>query len=323
MRTYVVGLALCAGCSAASASGAPQSGDAGQQGVPESSTGSGDGAGSVDSGGGNDAVAASDAGGVEGGDAALATCTAPIGPNEECRDGLPAPVFMMLPAGFSMDITEVTRSQYAAWLATKPSTANLPAECQGKTTFQPDATCMTNKLVCATGCDAHPQVCVDWCDAQTYCQALGKQLCGARPDALAQGQTVTFSDWANAELDQYEYACSADGKQQYVYADTYDPAACNTGCTGSGCRTIAVASNAKCQGAPLTAAFPGVFDLNGNVAEWDGVCASADPAAQCRVRGGDMRSTATTSTCDYGAGTALVARNAPQPTVGFRCCSSQ
>jgi hypothetical protein len=64
-----------------------------------------------------------------------------------------------------------------------------------------------------------------------------------------------------------------------------------------------------------------VFDLNGNVAEWDGVCASAEPAAQCHVRGGDMQATATTSTCDYGTGVALVARNVAQPTVGFRCCS--
>jgi formylglycine-generating enzyme required for sulfatase activity len=166
-------------------------------------------------------------------------------------------------------------------------------------------------------------VCVDWCDAQAYCQALGKQLCGARPDALAQGLTVSFTDYANAELSQFEYACSADGKQQYVYADVYDPTACNTGCAGTACKTIAVASNAKCQGAQNSVAFPGFFDLNGNVAEWDGVCASADPAAQCHVRGGDMQATATTSTCDYGTGAAVVARNTPHPTVGFRCCSAQ
>ncbi len=272
-------------------------------------------------------VADSGGGGVDGGSGggtdAGPPCTVALGPNEECRNGLPAPVFEMLPSGFSMDTTEVTRSQYAAWLATKPSTASLPAECQGKTTFQPDATCMTSSLVCTANCNAHPQVCVDWCDAQLYCQALGKQLCGARPDALAQGLTVGFTDWANAELDQFEYACSADGKQEYVYSPgTYDPTACNTGCTGAACTTIAVGSRTTCQGEALSSAFPGVFDLNGNVAEWDGVCASADPAAQCHVRGGDMQSNATTGTCDYGTGVAVVTRNTPGPSVGFRCCSS-
>jgi hypothetical protein len=120
----------------------------------------------------------------------------------------------------------------------------------------------------------------------------------------------------------WQYACSADGKQQYVYADVYDATACNTGCPSGACATVAVASKARCQGEPNSAAFPGVFDLDGNVAEWDGVCASADPAAQCHVRGGDMQSSATTSACGYGTGTAVVPRNQPQPTVGFRCCSS-
>jgi formylglycine-generating enzyme required for sulfatase activity len=314
MRALVLTIALAACGSGTSASSANDGGSR-----AETSAGSGDGgAGAQPEAGGTTGDAGS---GDAAGDAP--SCATPLGANEQCTNGLPAPVFQQLPAGFSMDVTEVTRSQYAAWLATKPPTANQVAGCQGNTSFQPDAACLTSNLVCATGCDAHPQVCVDWCDAQAYCRALGKQLCGARPDAIAQGLTVTFADFANAELDQFEYACSADGKQPYVYGNTYDATACNTGCQGTACKTIVVASNAKCQGEPSSAAFPGVFDLDGNVAEWDGVCASSDPAAQCHVRGGDMQSTATTSTCDYGTGTAVVARNEAQPTVGFRCCSAQ
>lgn len=324
----VVGLAACSAATSGTVPGA--STDASTPPGNDGAVAQHDASGVVAADAGADtasnAVDSGDDGGPEMGvDAAVEAsipCTAPLDSNEECRNGLPAPIFEMLPAGWSMDITEITRSQYAAWLATSPSTANQPAECTGKTSYTPDATCMKSSLVCTTDCDAHPQVCVDWCDAQTYCQALGKQLCGARPDAIAQGETVTFADWANAELDQFEYACSADGKQDYVYADTYDATACNTGCTGAACKTVVVASKSTCQGEPLSAAFPGVFDLDGNVAEWDGVCASDDPAAQCHVRGGDMQATATTSTCDYGTGVALVARNAPQPTVGFRCCSS-
>jgi hypothetical protein len=140
------------------------------------------------------------------------------------------------------------------------------------------------------------------------------QLCGARPDALP----VVYTDFTNAEKDQFDYACTADGKTTYVYGNSYDKAACNTGCT-TACKTIPVGSNSKCQGQQNTVEFPGVFDLNGNAAEWDGVCASEDPAAMCHVRGGDMQSTAATSACSYGA---PVARNVAQPTLGFRCCSS-
>lgn len=291
-----------AGAPAATADGATTGAD----GAPAAD---GAGPGSGDSG----------AGGGSAKDAAPLPCSAPPGPNEVCRNGLPTPIAVMLPAQFSMDRTEVTRSEYAAWLATKPATAGQAPECQANTTFTPDAACMASKLVCATGCDAHPQVCVDWCDAAAYCAAVGEHLCGAQ--ALASG-TVVFADYDNAERDEYEYECTADGKQLYVYGNTYDKTACNTGCTGTGCKTIPVASNAKCQGEPGSAAFPGVFDLQGNAAEWDGVCASADPGAQCRVRGGDMQSTATTSACDYGAGAALVARNVAGPTVGFRCCAA-
>ena len=316
-----IGLASLAGCSGSNA-GALAQADAGALSEDASTnTGGDDAAAPIDAGQGAADVDAAPHPGDAGGPAPV-PCVAPLGPNEECRNGLPAPITVQLPAQFSMDMTEVTRAQYSAWLATHPPTTGQGPECQAKTTFAPDATCMANKLVCATGCDDNPQVCVDWCDAQAYCAAFGKQICGARPDALAMGP-VTFADYNNAEKDQYEYACSADGKQLYVYGNTYDKTACNTGCTGTGCKTIAVGSDAKCQGEPNAAAFPGVFDLEGNAAEWDGVCASSDPAAQCRVRGGDMQSTATTSACDYGTGVALVARNVAGPTVGFRCCSAQ
>jgi len=28
-------------------------------------------------------------------------------------------------------------------------------------------------------CGKHPQVCVDWCDAYSCCESIGKRLCGA------------------------------------------------------------------------------------------------------------------------------------------------
>ncbi len=247
------------------------------------------------------------------------SCSVTLGANEECRNGLPAPKFTALPVGFSIDATEVTRTQYAAWLATLPKTTGQDAACQWNDSFQPNATCLADPLVCTNNCDRHPQVCVDWCDAAAYCKAVGKQLCGARADALAAG-TVGFADFANAEKDQFQYACSADGKQSYVYGASYDATACNTGCTGAACATIPAGSRSTCQGPDNTSAFPGVFDLNGNVAEWDGLCDGTTATSLCHVRGGSMSSAASGSTCEADA---RAARNGTAPDVGFRCCSAE
>jgi len=76
-----------------------------------------------------------------------------------------------------VDATEVTRNQYATWLETSPSTAEQVDECLWNASFEPDATCMADSVVCAADCGEHPQVCVDWCEAAAYCVSAGKRLC--------------------------------------------------------------------------------------------------------------------------------------------------
>ena len=83
-----------------------------------------------------------------------------------------------------------------------------------------EATCM-EQATCRSGCDDHPQVCVEWCDAQAYCLAVGKRLCGkigGGPNALADYDDPTRSAWLNA--------CSNEGTKDYPYGDLYDPTLC-------------------------------------------------------------------------------------------------
>src|ERR1700690_3506870 len=82
--------------------------------------------------------------------------------------GTGGPSMVMLPQGYCIDSTEVTRSQYAAWLATTPALpTSSDANCGWKSTgsYSADAPCMAHSTyVCqGTACGNHPQVCVDWC----------------------------------------------------------------------------------------------------------------------------------------------------------------
>jgi len=113
------------------------------------------------------------------------------------------PSMVRLPQGYCIDTTEVTRAHYSAWLATTPSTALQIAECSWNTSFAPNPSCMTTASVCQSNCSDHPQVCVDWCDAYSYCQAMGKRLCGK-----LGGGSNAFADYASASLSQWYSACT-------------------------------------------------------------------------------------------------------------------
>ena len=206
---------------------------------------------------------------------------------------------VQVPANFLIDATEVTRSQYAAWLATNPTTTGQTAVCSWNTSFTPDATCMATSSVCqGASCANHPQPCIDMCDASAYCTAVGKRLC-------------TESEWSNA--------CTSNGVNRFTYGTSPVWATCHDGTDSSYTTTVPVGSMPGCQ-SPVPG-YAGVFDLIGNVSEWvDNCTGSAGATDSCQDRGTSFGMSAAMPECSqYGVSPR---RAAVGPRLGFRCCAT-
>lgn len=154
--------------------------------------------------------------------------------------------------------------------------------------------------------------CVDWCDAYDFCQGVGKRLCGrigGGPNAQAESTESSQSQWYNA--------CSSGGVNDYPYGDDYQPTICNDfdyGTAHEGLRASPVQSFGECQPA---VPYAGVYDLSGNVLEWEDSC-EVDAALFCLVRGGSYWEAGQNLLCAAGVSVHLETYS---EYVGFRCCS--
>ena len=284
------------------------------------SCGSGDSGGSTASdAGNNDASTGGASGAGTGGGAGSGGATV------SCPSG-GGPKMVALAAGFCIDSTEVTRDHYATWLATNPSLAEQPSQCVWNSTFVPQFDWPP------TGDGDRPVGHVDWCDAHAYCKGVGKRLCGA-----VGGGPTPYAEYKDATKSQWTLACTSAGKQSFPYGNQYDPQAC------AGVDyvkvdlnyTVAAGSLTTCQS--TVSGYAGVFDLSGNVAEWEDSCEPFTnvPSGQvdyCRVRGGGRWQHGYTDpanneygelACVPGPGIELGAgRSSTDATTGFRCCGS-
>lgn len=148
---------------------------------------------------------------------------------------------------------------------------------------------------------------VEWCAALAFCRFRGKRLCG-RFDGV---RTVDPAAFADVAVDQWMAACSGSGAQAYPYADTFDPARCNDQSPAGG--PWQAGSGVDCK----TVGFA-IFDMSGNVAEWEDSCIDAGARdVRCRVRGGSFASSDVEVAC---AADALQDINTPSARIGFRCC---
>ena len=238
--------------------------------------------------------------------------TLPEAPEEDdgCESSCPAtgggPTLVRLPDNYCIDSTEVTRGQYQEWLDTDPAIDGQSDTCDWNVSYGPDPGCL--KLDPAENWEDwdHPAVCVDWCDAHAYCNAMGKRLCGR-----IRGGSVPWDEYRDIEVSQWHNACvSGPAQLVYPYGLAYKWERCN-GLDYGVFASLPVGSLETCQS--TVPEYGGVYDLSGNVWEWVDSCGGGS----CRIRGGSFaRSNALSCHFDKSLYPYDVDSH-----VGFRCCS--
>ena len=210
---------------------------------------------------------------------------------------------------YCIDSTEVTNAQYEEFVNANVSPSSQTADCGSNTSFVPSASWPP-----ATDEFNQPVIYVDWCDAVAYCSAAGKRLCGQ-----VGGGALPTGDFADPAQSQWMAACSADGAHAYPYGGAYNENACNGADYGQPDQLLPTQAAVGCRG--TAAPYSDVYDLSGNVHEWEDSCSGENGATDtCRRRGGSYKSKDTALSCD--ANDQVATRGGADGLTGFRCCSN-
>jgi formylglycine-generating enzyme required for sulfatase activity len=197
-------------------------------------------------------------------------------------------------SSYCVDATEVTVSAYNAFLMTNPSTSLFPAVCSARTSFTPSQSLDL----------AHPNNpvnSVDWCQAYGYCAGSGRHLCGR----IGGGASLSGSEGTDPIKSEWFNACSKGGTRSYPYGNLFMFSACSTN------QIAAVQSASGCVGG-----YPGIYDMSGNVAEWEDDCQGTSGGNDmCATRGGSYSDNMLSC-----SGSVLKKRSSFSQSIGFRCC---
>ncbi len=229
--------------------------------------------------------------------------------SRRCKLGLAGPPMVRIPVPSApegtmcIDQTEVRNEDYAKFLSAINNGAMIDVtdavvDCTQNSTYVPPGQWPPTNM-------NHPVVFVDWCDAYAYCKWAGKRLCGR-----IGGGSVALPKATDATVDQWMNACSAGGRFDFPYGEQKRQAYCHiTDQTcGTVCATFDVGTKSLCQAEPP---YDGVFDLIGNVSEWEDACSSFEA---CNVRGSHSDSEDACGVIHTASWS--VAAN----YLGFRCC---
>lgn len=247
-------------------------------------------------------------------------------------------------SSYCVDQAEVTKGQYYRFISATVPTSTQPAFCSANTTFTPRGAWPPATVPESQAYHfSIPVHYVDWCDAYAYCAWAGKQLCGQ-----INGGAAPADQYADAGASAWYNACSAQGQKAWPYGTSYASGYCNVagsdGGEGSAAGgwgyggvaqdentwTVATSdsfgnvtgyAHQSCQGGSVN-----LFQMSGNVAEWEDSCATTTGASDpCRLRGGSYAAGADSGAVRCDADRKLervpaVADPDPLKDVGFRCC---
>jgi formylglycine-generating enzyme len=227
------------------------------------------------------------------GTAPLSACPAGRGPK------------MVVVDAFCIDGTEATTGQYNDFLLAGPSLSAQPPECSWNVSYLPG-----NGWSFVPAQATLPIANVSWCDAYAFCKWAGKRLCGK-----IGGGPADFSQFGSTDNEHY-MACSNASTRIYPYGNMFDATACNGVDMNMG-HVVPVGSLSGCQGG-----VPGLFDMSGNVEEWQDSCDGNTGANDsCRDGAGafDYGDPPDGTRCDFAD---QDMRSGQFPDVGIRCCAS-